>query len=202
MDPFFDDDFKPLAASAAVVLATAPSPGTRDTLAHEIVAGRPLLAELVSRLHPVRLVVVVVRDEEDAVLVDGLDNVVVLIDPEWREGAAPLRAGLDFLAQTNDFDEAFVVQVHTPFLEPAVLESLAVARHDAEALVAVPKYRYVRGGPVLIGSGLWPRFLGAEGDLDLEDHLKAHPQWVAEVRVDFAPPRRIVTSDDLIDVTP
>ncbi len=200
MDMFFDEDHEPLAASAAVVLATAASPGGRDTLARELVGGRPLLAELVARLQSLRMVVVVVRDEEDGSLVAGMDRVVVIIDPEWEEGAAPLRAGLDFLAQSNEFDEAFVVQVHTPLLEPAVLEALSVARREAGTLVAAPKYRYVRGGPLLIGSELWPRFLGAEGALDLDDYLKAHPQWVSEVRVDFAPPRRIVTSDDLVDM--
>jgi len=200
MDPFFDDDFEPLAASAAVVIATDSSPGARDTLAHELVSGRPLLAELVSRLESLPLVVVVVRDEADAALVDGMENVVVVVDPEWREASAPLRAGLDFIEQSGSFDQAFVVPVHTPRLEPGVLEALSRARRDAGTFIAVPKYRYVRGGPALIGSDLWPRFMGAEGDMDIDDHLNSHPQWVTEVRVDYAPPRRIVTDDDLIDM--
>lgn len=201
MDPFFDDDFEPLSASAAVVLATAGSPGAATTLAQERMGGASLLAEIASRLQALPVVVVVVRDEVDAALAEGFENVVVIIDPEWEETAASLRAGLDFLAQSAELDEAFVVHVHTPRLEPAVLEALAVARHDAGALVAVPKYRYVRGGPALIGSDLWPRFMGAEGELDIDALLKAHPQWVTEVRVDYPPPRRIVSNDDLIDVT-
>ncbi|NND02829.1 MAG: NTP transferase domain-containing protein [Acidimicrobiia bacterium] len=200
MDPFFEDDFEPLATSAAVVNATGPSPGSDDTLARELVGGRPLLVELVSRLQVLPLVVVVVRDEADAALVAGMDKTVALIDPEWKEDAAPLRAGLDFLEQSSGFDQAFIVPIHTPLLEPGVLETLSVARRDAGTLIAVPKYRYVRGGPALIGSDLWPRFMGAEGDFDLDDQLKVHPQWVTEVRVDYAPPRRIMTRDHLAEV--
>jgi molybdenum cofactor cytidylyltransferase len=131
-------------------------------------------------------------------LIDDAANVVVIVDPEWEEGSAsPLRAGLDYLTHSSAVEAAFVVALDTPEIPPAALDELALAHGQADTVVVVPKYRYVRGGPVLLGRDIWPRFLGAEGDLDLEHLLLAHPQWVTEVRVDWAPPRRMTTSDDL-----
>lgn len=190
----------PLARSAAVIVATTPSPGAAPTLAQESSGSSTLLRALVERLGELNAVVVVVRDESAADLVDGIENVVVLIDPEWEEAAAPVRAGLDFLAQSSEVDEAFIVSMESPYIDAQALSEVSVGRRDAGTLVAIPKYRYVRGGPVLVGRELWPRFLGAEGALDVEALLLAHPQWVTEVRVDFAPPRRIQSRDDLIDI--
>ncbi len=53
---------------------------------------------------------------------------------------------------------------------------------------------------MLIGRDIWPRFLGAEGNLDIQELVQAHPQWVTEVRVDDLPPRRIESLDDLIEL--
>jgi CTP:molybdopterin cytidylyltransferase MocA len=90
-----------------------------------------------------------------------------------------------------------LIRSDTPEIEAAALQELTEAHATAATLVTVPKYRYVRGGPVLLDRDIWPRFLGAEGDLDLEQILLAHPQWVSEVRVDWAPPRHISNEDDL-----
>jgi len=194
---------EPVAPSrvGAVVVATGGSPGAAATLAEENWRGRPLLRGVVERLVDIELVVVVVRDAGAADLLEDADNVVVIVDPEWGEGtAAPLRAGLDYLSHSSAVEAAFVVVLETPDIPPAALQELAQAHGGAETTVVVPKYRYVRGGPVLLGRDIWPRFLGAEGDLDLDHFLLAHPQWVTEVRVDWAPPRRVATADDLAEL--
>lgn len=191
----------PLDGVAAILIATEPSPGEMATLAEESVRSGNLLRSTAQRLEELAIVVIVVRDESLAGLVDGLANVVVLVDPEWSEGASsPVRAGLDFLEQSGGIDEAFIVQVSLPGVDARVLAEMVEARRDGGTLVAVPKYRYVRSGPVLLGRDIWPRFLGAEGPLDLEALLLAHPQWVTEVRVDVAPPRRILSAADLIEM--
>ena len=191
----------PISGVAAILVATDSSPGAMPTLAEEQFRGGNLLRTMAQRLDRLDAVVVVVRDEEAAGLVDGLDNVVVLVDPEWSEGASsPVRAGLDFLQQSGGIDEAFVIATSLPEVDPEVLQEMVLARREAGTLVAVPKYRYIRSGPVLLGRDIWPRFLGAEGQLDVEALLLAHPQWVTEVRVDVAPPRRILTSADLADM--
>jgi CTP:molybdopterin cytidylyltransferase MocA len=193
----FSTEPEPISA-AAVVMATSASPGPAATLAEEPWRGEPLLAGLVRRLADLDAVVVVVRAESHAELVAGVPEVTVIVDPEWEEGAAaPLRVGLDWLTHSTDVRAAFVVNLDTPEIEPAALHELTEAHAAAGAPVTVPKYRYVRGGPVLLDRDIWPRFLGAEGDLDLEEILLAHPQWVNEVRVDWAPPRHITSEDDL-----
>jgi len=189
-------------AAAAIVIATDGSPGNAPTLAEERWRGRSILAGIVARLTALTVVVVVVRDEEAVDMLEGSANAVAIVDPEWAEGhAAPLRAGLDYLTHSSDTPAAFVVTIDVPEVSATVLDELAIAFAAGETPVVVPKYRYVRGGPVLLGRDIWPRFLGAEGDLDLEDLLLAHPDWVTEVRVDAAPLRRIATRSDLVELT-
>lgn len=197
MDPFFELDGEPLESTAAIVIATQDSPGPAETLAAEPLGASTVLDALLGRLGELPMVVVVVREESDFVSIAEHENVVLLVDPEWREQAAPLRAALDYLTQSGDVTEAFVVAVDAPELPSGVLAEISLARRQAGTPAAVPKYRYVRGGPALLGSDLWPRFLGMEGDLDVDAHLQAHPQWVAEIRVDYPPPRRISTVADL-----
>ncbi len=188
-------------SAAAVVIATTDSPGPAATLAEEPWRGESLLAGVVRRLAGLDAVVVVVREEAHAGLVDAIADITVIVDPEWQEGtAAPLRVGLDWLTHATGVGAAFVVDLDTPAVERAVLGELLDAHAGAAKPVTVPKYRYVRGGPVLLGRDIWPRFLSVEGDLDLQQFLLAHPQWVTEVRVDWAPPRPITSGDDLLEL--
>ena len=185
-------------SAAAVVIATSPSPGSAATLAEEPWRGESLLAGVVRRLTGFDAVVVVVREEAHAELVEEVPDVTVIVDPEWSEGAAaPLRVGLDWLTHSTNVRAAFVINLNAPEIEAAALHELIEAHAAAENPVTVPKYRYLRGGPVLLDRDIWPRFLGAEGDLDLEEILLAHPQWVNEIRIDWAPPRHILNADDL-----
>ncbi|MCP3974206.1 MAG: NTP transferase domain-containing protein [bacterium] len=189
-------------STAAIVIATTISPGPATTLAEEPWGERLLLTGVVERLADLEAVVVVVRDDASAEMVEPAPNVVVIIDPEWEEGdAAPVRAGLDWLTRAADVEAVFVVTLDAPEIEPKVLIELAKAHAASETLITVPKYRYVRGGPVLLGKDIWPRFLGAEGELNVEQLILAHPQWVNEARVDSAPPRRILTADDLLELS-
>ena len=193
---FFDEPES--ISAAAVVIATGASPGPAATLAEEPWHGEALVAGVVRRLAGLDAVVVVVRAEAHADLVDEIPDVTVIVDPEWEEGlAAPLRVGLDWLTHSTSVRAAFVVNLNAPEIEPAALEELIAAHAAAGNPVTVPKYRYVRGGPVLLDRDIWPHFLGAEGDLDLEAVLLAHPQWVTEARIDWAPPRHITNEDDV-----
>lgn len=193
----FSDEPESISA-AAVVIATSGSPGPAATLAEEPWRGEALLTGVLRRLTGLDAIVVVVRAEGHADLADGIPDVTVIVDPEWEEGAAaPLRVGLDWLTQSTNVRAAFVVNLHTPEIESAALHELMEAHAAAGNPVTVPKYRYVRGGPVLLDRDIWPHFLGAEGDLDLEAIVLAHPQWVTEVRIDWAPPRHITNEDDL-----
>lgn len=187
---------------AVIVIATESSPGSAATLAEELWHGRPMVRVVAERLEGFDPVVVVMRDEDAVSHLDGLPGIIAIVDPEWSEGAAaPLRAALDYLTHSADAQAAVVLSLRTPEIAPEVLRRLAAASADAVAPVAVPKYRYARSSPVLLRREIWPRFLGAEGDLDLEHLLLAHPQWVIEVRVDHPPPRRIAVAGDLLELS-
>ena len=61
----------------------------------------------------------------------------------------------------------------------------------------LPKYRYARGYPVVIGADLQYRLMGVEGDVDLVEFLGSHDEGVTEVWFDRLPQTRIETADDL-----
>ena len=87
----------------------------------------------------------------------------------------------------------------------APADQLGIGADDVAALVeaaegataAVPKYRYRRGFPVVLGRSIWERLLGSEGELDLLDLLGSHPEGVQEVWFEHLAGPRIQTPDDL-----
>ena len=89
-----------------------------------------------------------------------------------------------------------------PGIDPAVVEALLEHRKTSDALAVVPKYRYVRGHPVLIARTLWSRLMSLEGDQGGRDLLQAHPEWVEEVIFEQLAPRDVDTSDDVRDLQP
>ncbi len=86
---------------------------------------------------------------------------------------------------------------------PREVPAQLVAAHLASARPAtVPKYRYVRGRPILLERELWPRLLGLEGRALPEAVLATHERWVEEVWLDQLVPGRVETPDDLADLAP
>jgi CTP:molybdopterin cytidylyltransferase MocA len=78
-----------------------------------------------------------------------------------------------------------------------------VAAHGGhDRSVTAPKYRYVRGWPLVVRRQLWPRLLGLEEDAGIDSLLQVHASWVHEVWVDALPPRVVATPDDLVDLRP
>ena len=62
----------------------------------------------------------------------------------------------------------------------------------------LPRYRFVRGHPVLLDRWLWPRLVaGLEGDQGARNLFLAHPEWVEEVTIGEDAPRDIDTREDL-----
>jgi CTP:molybdopterin cytidylyltransferase MocA len=54
---------------------------------------------------------------------------------------------------------------------------------------------------VLFRRQLWERLMTLEGDHGAAELLRAHADWVEEVRVDHLPPRDIDTASDVADLT-
>ena len=190
--------------TAAVVLAG----GASRRLGHpkQLIAyrGRPLLEHVVHSvlLWPVDLVVVVLGSGAEEIL-DAVDfgDALVAINDDWEEGiASSLRVGLDVLSRDPHSDLAFIVLGDQPGIPGDVPEQLLAAAEFSTRKAIVPIYRYERSNPVLFRRQLWERLMTLEGDHGAAELLKAHPDWVEEVRVDHLPPRDIDTVDDEADL--
>ncbi|MDR9451969.1 MAG: nucleotidyltransferase family protein, partial [Acidimicrobiia bacterium] len=142
------------------------------------------------------------RFEEVLQSVD-LGDAGVVENPEWEEGmASSLRVGLDVASRDPSTEAALIVMGDQPGIDPAVVDALLEHRKTSDALAVVPKYRYVRGHPVLIARTLWSRLMSLEGDQGGRDLLQAHPEWVEEVIFEQLAPRDVDTSDDVKDLQP
>lgn len=128
-----------------------------------------------------------------------LSGVTVIENLDWREGiASSLRAGLDALLGDREAGAALVALADQPMVPPAAVERLFEARRRSGRPVILPRYRFLRGHPVLLDRWLWQRLIaGLEGDQGARNLFLAHPEWVEEVLVGEDAPRDIDTPEDL-----
>ena len=157
-----------------------------------------------TRSWPVDAIWVVLGSGLEKVLAGvDLDEVGIVENPEWEEGmASSLRVGLDVAGRDPGAEAAFIVMGDQPGIDPAVVDALLERHRSSAAPVVVPKYRYVRGHPVLIARELWPRMMSLEGDQGGRNLLQAHPEWVDEVWFEQLPPRDVDTPEDVEDLQP
>lgn len=149
------------------------------------------------------LVVVLGADAEEIVAMCSFGEATVVIDPEWEEGAAAsLRVGLDVLTRRGPDGPALIADAATPGIHPEDVAALIAGHDPAQAPVSVTVYRYAPGAPYVVEPELWPRLMGREGKALIETLWKAHPEWVAEVRVDRLAPRPITTPSQLEELRP
>ena len=184
-----------------MVLASQPGEGFATARWLARVGQTTLLDHVLAqaRRWPSEPSLVVLGSDAEEVL-DRIDftGFAVLIDPEWQEGeAASLRAGLDFLGREPDGDAVLLASGEMPILPPGAVEEIVGAHQSAGTPATVPKYRYARGRPMVLGRELWPRLLGIEVGTTLEGVLATHAKWVTEVWIDHLPPPKITTPEDL-----
>lgn len=132
-----------------------------------------------------------------------LDGCGIIENPEWEDGfASSLRVGLDALTRLSKAEAALIMLGDQPGILPEVVaELVSVARKRGHPAI-VPKYRYVRGNPVIIKRSLWERVMSLTGDEGARQLLQAHPEWVDEVWVDSLPPRDVDTAGDVEELRP
>jgi molybdenum cofactor cytidylyltransferase len=187
-------------STVAVVLAADPGVGFLEPKYLTPVRGAPLLQGVIEGMvsWPVDEVVVVLGSDGD-VVVSTLDfgDAAVLVDPEWEEGAAsPLRAALDFVSRDRSADLVVLARGDQPGIERDVVADLIETARSTGADAVVPKYRYARSWPVVVGPALWGHFLGLEGDIDVHDVITTHADSVEEVWVDHLAPRIVESLED------
>ena len=187
--------------TVALVLAVDPGVGFRGSKYLEKV-GRKRLIEVVvdeARSWPVDDVVVVLGADGDQVAAQAdLGDALLVLDLDSSQGlVASLRIGLDTLARDRHVERAVLAYGDQPGVEPEVVAALVAAQQGPGCVAAVPRYRYARGWPIVIGRDLWVRFLGLDGDIDILDVLNSHPEGVEEVWFDRLAEPRIRDAADL-----
>lgn len=191
--------------TAAVVLAGGASRRLGHPKQLVLYRDRPLLEHVVQSvlLWPVdRVVVVLGAGAEEILEKVDFGAALVAINDDWEEGiSSSLRVGLDVLARDPHADLAFVVLGDQPGIPLDVPQQLLDAAETSSRLAIVPLYRYERSNPVLFRRQLWERLMTLEGDHGAAELLRAHADWVEEVRVDHLPPRDIDTPSDVADLT-
>ncbi len=187
-------------STIAIIIATDPGDDFPTSKYASVVGGRPMLRGAVESALAWGLdgVVVVLGPDDDAnaMLIDDLD-VTTVIDPEWAEGlASPLRVALDLVTRDRAVEYTVISMADQPDIPPDVVERLIAAARESQPDAVVPKYRYQRGWPAIVGSSMWRRLLGMEGDYDLHSLISMHASTIEEVWFDrLAPPTYRSVSD-------
>lgn len=185
--------------TVAVVLANEPGSGFSGSKYLVDIGGMTLIDRVLADVSewPIDDTVVVLGPDAEEILHSmAPTEATVVIDLEWREGsAASLRVGLDVVLRGPATDFVVIAPADQPGIGAEDVSALIEAAKGASA--AVPKYRYRRGFPVVLGRSIWERLLGSEGELDLLDLLGSHPEGVQEVWFEHLAGLRIRTPDDI-----
>lgn len=137
--------------------------------------------------------------EEIAPLIDD-PRITVVIDPEWKEGSSsPIRASLDLVTRNRSVERCVLAKADQVDVRPEIVNELIEAALVSDADVVLPKYRYARGWPIVIGPEMWGHLLGQEGDADLLDTVSLHARSVDEVWFDRIGPVSLTSAEDVME---
>lgn len=199
--------FDAAVSTAALILAAGESKryGSPKQLIDWM--GTPLLGHVVRQVGkwPVDSIYVVLGSNAEQIMESvDLSGTTVVENLEWEEGmASSIRVGLDALASATGFERTFIVLADQPKVQIEVIEKLLAEQKRSRLPVAIPRYRYTWGNPVLIDRVIWARIMAnIQGDTGARRLFKAHPDWIEEVWFEDLPPRDIDTRFDLDDMRP
>ncbi len=190
-------------STVALVLAAGESRRFGDTKQLVDWCGVPLLEYVVGQVtgwpEVDGVYVVLGANSEQIMSRVDLSEATVIENCDWREGvASSLRVGLDALIGERTVNRAFITLGDQPTVSSDVIPRLLAAGRRSRRPVTIPRYRFVRGHPVLIERSLWPRLVaGVEGDQGARNQFLSHPEWVEEVLIGEPPPPDIDTPEDL-----
>lgn len=188
-------------SAAAVVLAAGEA--RRMGRPKQLVEwdGRPLLENVIGMVSGWAvdpLVVVLGADAEEILEKVDFGDALAAVNPEWKDGlASSIRVGIDLLMREKGPERAFLALGDQPEIPADVPPRLLEVMERRGKPAVIPVYRYQRGNPVLVARSLWTRFAGLTGDRGAAGLLRAHPQWVEEVRFGHLLPADIDAPEDL-----
>lgn len=179
-------------STVAIILAADAGQDFTSTKYLTPVGGRSMLEQAIESCLSwnvdERIVVLGSDAERIAGTIDHPD-VTVVIDPEWREGASsPIRAALDLVTRNRSVERCVLARADQLDVRPEIVNDLISEALTSDAAVVLPKYRYARGLPVVIGPEIWSHLLGQEGDVDLLAAVSLHANSVDEVWFDRIAP--------------
>jgi molybdenum cofactor cytidylyltransferase len=161
------------------------------------VDGKPLVRHGIDALREAEVgeVIVVVGHDADAVRAVVPDDVILVANPDHRDGQATSLAAA--LHAVHDASEAAVI---------LLADQPGVAADDVASLIAdfratrsqIVRLVYRDGpGPALLSREIYAEAGHLHGDAGARVLMASHPEWVHEVRIDRPAPRDIDTPEDL-----
>lgn len=157
----------------------------------------------------------VIRTVVETVLGCGVDYLVVVVGPQadgvrsavggqpvtWAVNPDPARGlassvAAGVAALPPNVGSAMVVLGDQPTLAAAVVRRVLEAWRDGGGPIVAPRYRGVRGNPVLFDASLFPALGALEGEHGARDLVGADPSRVTLVEVPEPPPMDIDTPSD------
>jgi len=132
-------------------------------------------------------VVVVVGHQADLVkaAISG-KGVRIVENPEYSEGmASSIRAGVAAASPTAD--AIMICLADQPLLEPADLNSIVSAMHDARRAarsIVVPFFKGQRGNPVILDATYRSAMIDVVGDIGCKKIIKQNPDKVYVIEMD------------------
>ena len=138
------------------------------------------------------IVVVFGRDDEHLVESMDLGGCIVVLDEDGNSRSSAISVGLDAVSHLfPDAGAAPIIDSDVPQVPEGTVAALVDSLVGSGKMAAAPTYRYVRGGPVLLGRQLWDHVMTAGTEQRLEELLAAHPDWSSTVVISEPAPESI-----------
>ena len=189
---------------SAVLLAAGESRRFGAPKLLQLVQGAPVITESAMRLFRARsnhvlandLIVVIEKPKHESPIALTLERFgfTFVVSPGGGM-ASSLAAGV--AAVHPDSQALLVVLGDEPFIPDGVIEQLVARFNQGGAHVIVPRYRGVRGHPVLFARATYPELLQLTGDHGARAVADRDPSRLAYVDIDLPKPVDVDTPEDL-----
>ncbi len=158
--------------------------------------GKPVLEAVIALAKQWDLAepVVVVFGKDDEHLVESMDlgGCIAVLDEDGNSRSSAISVGLDAVSHLlPDADAALIIDSDVPEVPGGTVAALVASLATSGKMAAAPTYRYVRGGPVLLGRQLWDHVMTSDTEQRLEELLAAHPEWSSTVVISEPAPGSI-----------